>query len=110
MVEVKIINWWNRLSYLKKGMYIGGLIGLLKIPFFMIFGESLSESIFRFAEIPDRQICNFLNFADGEPCGFFVFYYGWIYNTIFYAIIGILTGFVIQYFKNEKKSKILPKE
>ncbi|MBI1935064.1 hypothetical protein HYS31_01360 [Candidatus Woesearchaeota archaeon] len=85
-------GWWKNLSYWKKGIFIGIIIGLLKVPFFAIFGIYLPEIVFKFFEIPDKQICNLFNIGGTESCGFFFLFYGWIYNPIFYAIIGAILG------------------
>ncbi|HLC50735.1 MAG TPA: hypothetical protein VJI97_04900 [Candidatus Nanoarchaeia archaeon] len=94
-------KWWRSLAYWRKGIFIGIVIGLLKVPFFAIFGIHFPEFIIKFFEVPDKQICNFLGISDGEPCGFFFLYYGVLYNPIFYAIIGGLMGFL--YNKVRKK-------
>lgn len=97
----KIIKWWRKLSYWKKGAFIGALLGLLKVPFFAMFGIYIPEIILKFFEIPDIQICNLFNISGTESCGFFFLFYGWTYNPIFYAIIGGFIGFI--YAKLRKK-------
>jgi len=88
-------KWWKGLEYWKKGVYIGALLGLIKIPLFVTFGERLPISVhYLFSKIPDEMICNLFKINEGESCGFFVLIYGFIYNPIFYAVIGGLLGFI----------------
>lgn len=95
-------EWWDKLSYWKKGALIGAILGSIKIPLFVSFGEDIPEFIGNLLfKIPDELICNLLNLSEGEPCGFFVFFYGFVYNPIFYALIGSLVGYL--YYKLRKK-------
>jgi len=87
-------TWWGKQSYWKKGLFIGIIIGLLKVPFFAAFGIYIPETILRFFEIPDKQICDLFGINDGEPCGFFFLHYGAIYNPIFYAMLGAGIGLI----------------
>ncbi len=97
------MKFWKKLKYWQRGIIIGLIVGLLKLPFFMVFGEYIPPIGYTIFQIPDQQICNMLHFSDGEPCGFFVFFYGWIYNPPFYAIIGAIGGLFIGIIKNHQK-------
>ena len=84
-------DWWNKSKYWKRGMLIGFFFGIIKGPLFANLGEFLPEFIGNlFFKVPDEVLCSLFNINDGEPCGFFSFIYGFIYNPIFYGIIGIL--------------------
>ncbi len=95
----------NRKKYWKNGLIIGVIVGLVKIPFFVIFGRILPDFIGSlFYKIPDETLCYLLNILEGEPCGFFVLIYGFIYNPIFYGLIGIIIGSICGLFKENEIS------
>ena len=98
--EVKLLfkKVWRNLPYLVKGGVMGGVgIGILKIPFFILFGDMLPAKLVYFlGKMPDELLCNLFNLGIGEKCGFFVLFYGFIYNPIFYGLIGIIVGLLCQ--------------
>ena len=91
----KIKEWWKNMSYRNKGIFMGVTFGLIKMPFFAVFGIHISESILKFFEFPDIYICKLFDISGTESCGFFALIYGFIYNPIFYGIIGGLLGYLI---------------
>ena len=88
-------KWWKSRKSWVKGVLIGGLFGLLKIPFFAIFGEYIAENILKLFEFPDIYICKLFDISGTESCGFFALFYGFTYNSIFYGIVGGLIAFLI---------------
>lgn len=102
---IKVINmgfskWWKELSYWKKGIYIGLVVGFLKMPFLLFFGEYIPDRIGSLiTKIPDEMLCNFFDLGIGEKCGWFFLFFGFLYNPIFFGIIGGVLGLT------HKKSK-----
>ena len=97
---MKIKKLWNQFPLWLKGLSIGLILGLIKIPFFIIFGEILSSKLVYFlGKIPDELLCNLFSLGIGEKCGFFVLFYGFIYNPIFYGIMGGIIGLLCQKLK-----------
>ncbi|HLD15771.1 MAG TPA: hypothetical protein VJB94_04315 [Candidatus Nanoarchaeia archaeon] len=102
---MKLKDRWKKLPIWGKGLFIGMIFGLFKVPFFVLFGEKLGLPVIVytiFSKVPDEALCNLLRLGIGESCGFFVIFYGFIYNPIFYGIIGGIIGFLYALFKNEK--------
>lgn len=96
-------EWWRKKEYWKRGAYIGALLGFVKIPFLVLYGESLTKiSNNLFVKLPEEIICGLFNLGFGERCGYFALLYGFIYNPIFYGVIGIILGLVYDQFKKRK--------
>ena len=94
VIAMSFKGWWKNLALWKKGGLIGFLIGILKVPIFVLIGEYLPNIIINIFSIPDIFICNMFKFGLGERCGFFVITYGLIYNPLFYMLLGIFVAFV----------------
>lgn len=103
-----IIEWWKRLDdFIRKGLFVGIAIGLIKAPLLIVFGEKIPESIGRLIVLPDEMICKVISILEPEQCGFLLIIYGMIYNPIIYGLLGGLIGSLYRYFnatlQNTKK-------
>ncbi|MBI2102173.1 hypothetical protein HYT53_06195 [Candidatus Woesearchaeota archaeon] len=99
------MKFWKKLKYWQKGGVIGLIIGLVKIPFFVLMGESMPSIFVYYAGlIPDQMLCNFLNLGSGESCGWFALIYGFIYNPIFFGMIGMILGLCYSLIKKKSSS------
>lgn len=89
MKKVTLIARWQSLAPQWKGLCIGTFLGFIK----MFFISSYSfEFLFRF---PDQILCHVLALEAGDTCAFFILFGGFVYNPLFFGLIGLLLGLLI---------------
>ena len=104
---MKFFEFIRRNKKIITGASIGFIFGFLKVILSAIILDSLPAFIAKMIELifwkfPDEFLCWLFGYGTGEGCGYFALYYGFIYNTIFYCVIGAFCGYLADRWKVKK--------
>ncbi len=91
----------KKMSFVKRGVLIGLVFGILHHPLLFLFQDS-NSFITKLFDFEYNTYCNIFGLEWGEPCGSHYLIFGFFIFLVIYALIGGIIGEIIEKRKNEK--------